>query len=677
MSITMTYRFLRHISAAVLLALILELGWTGVVWSQKPPVPLVVNPLAPNLKAPAPVGMQRGTTLDLTLTGTNLTDPTGVWTSFPATVTIPTDGPNATNGKDPAKLLVRLQVPADAPVGFHMLRLTTRRGISNLRLFCIDDLQQVLRAPNNRTRATAQELQPPCVVVGKIDAEVSDWYKIKVQANQRLSFEVLGRRLGSAVDPQLTLYDAKSGRELPEGRSDDAPGLQTDPRLTYTFKEAGEVLIEIRDVSFRGAEDFHYRLRIGDFPCATTPLPMAAKRGSKATITFAGPSGDLAAPVAVQAPTDPSIPAIWVAPRGANGLHGWPVSLMLSDLDEILEQEPNNEPAKANRLTIPAAVTGRFQEKNDIDHFVFAAKKGQRLIIDAQTTDLHSPTEVYMVLRDSKGAQLQASNPAAAPRLDYPVPIDGDLVLAVEHLHLWGGPAETYRITITPYEPGFDLAVTLDRFDVTQGGTFSLPVQVVRRDYAGPIELSVVSKGLTGQATIAAAQPFGVLPITAAADMAVGPTTFLIAGKATINGKMVTEYASIRVPVSQSMSNLPVPPRAWYQQFGLAVTEKPPFALAAKFDSPMAVPGMPAPFTITATRAPNFTGEIALTAAGLPGNVTAALKNIPAGQNEIKVQLAFAPAAAVGMFNFTVTGKAKHNNYDYSVNVTVPLVVKK
>src|SRR5262249_30129360 len=158
-------------------------------------------------------------------------------------------------------------------------------------------------------------------VVGKIDAEVSDWYKIKVQAGQRLGFDLLGHRLGSAVDPQLTLYDAKTGRELPEGHSNDAPGAQQDPRMSYTFKDAGEVLIEVRDVAFRGAEDFHYRLRIGDFPIASTPLPLAVKRGSKVKVAFAGPTGDLAAPVDVQAPTDPLLPAISVAPRGASGLH--------------------------------------------------------------------------------------------------------------------------------------------------------------------------------------------------------------------------------------------------------------------------------------------------------------------------------------------------------------------
>ncbi len=153
----------------------------------------------------------------------------------------------------------------------------------------------------------------------------------------------------------MQLLDASGGRELPGAYSNDAPGLQTDARLTYTFKAAGEHLVAVRDVSYRGGEDFHYRLRIGDFPCATTALPLAAKRGSKVAVQFAGPTVDGVAPVEVTVPSDPAVESIAVAPRGANGLHGWPVNLAVSDLDETLEKEPNNEPAKANRIPVPGA----------------------------------------------------------------------------------------------------------------------------------------------------------------------------------------------------------------------------------------------------------------------------------------------------------------------------------
>jgi hypothetical protein len=76
----------------------------------------------PALTAVTPNGIQRGTALELTLTGTNLAGPLGAWASFPAKITIPND---ANNGKDAAKLRVKLEVPKDAPLGYHSLRVAT------------------------------------------------------------------------------------------------------------------------------------------------------------------------------------------------------------------------------------------------------------------------------------------------------------------------------------------------------------------------------------------------------------------------------------------------------------------------------------------------------------------------------------------------------------------------
>jgi hypothetical protein len=666
-----------------LLALAALCCCTTAFAQQKPPAP---NPQAPTLKPVAPCGMQRGTTLELTLTGTNLAEPTGLWTSFPAKVTIPTD---ANNGKDNAKLRVRLEVPKEAPLGFHALRLATRRGVSNLRVFCIDDLPQVpeVAANNNRSFATAQPLTPPCVVAAKADAEVTDFFKVTVTAGQRLSFEVLGRRLGSAFSPQLTLYDGR-GRELPGGYSPakDAPGCQDDPRLTYTFPAAGDYFVSVRDVSYAGGEDFYYRLRVGDFPCATAPLPLAAKRGSKVAVRFAGPAVDGVAPVEVHVPSGPAVEGVQVAPKGANGLHGWPVMLAVSDLDELLEKEPNNEPAKANRVPVPGAITGRFEQKGDVDHFVFAFQKGKRYVLAAHTHEHLLPTEVYLVLRDAKGGQVQASNPMVAPRLDFTAPADGDYTLSVEHLNYEFGPTEAYRLTVTPYRPEFDGSLQLDRFDVAAGGTVSIPVQATRRGYTGPIELSVVGpKGLSGKATIPAGapkapnQPAATLTVSAAADLPPGPLVFQIEAKATIDGKPVAQFVSVRAALSQqSFAGLPVPPRTLVTDVGLAVTDRQPFTLAVKFDAPSAAPGKPAPLTVTVTRGPGFTGEVALSAAGLPPNVKAALKNVPAGQTTAKAQLDVAAAAKPGQYPITVTGKAKHQGRDWAVNApAVPLVIKK
>lgn len=664
------------------IAIILIATCFGEGRAQKAKAP-AANPQAPVLKPIPPLGMQRGTTLDLTLTGSNLAEPAGLWTSFPAKATIPTAN---NNGKDNGKLLVRLEVPKDAPLGFHSIRLATRRGMSSLRLFCIDDLPQVSEGASNHTPSSAQVLSVPCVVVGRADAETTDYFKFRVAAGQRLSFEILGRRLGSPFDPQLQILDA-NGRELPSAYSNDAPGLQTDARLTYTFKTEGEYLVAVRDVSYRGGEDFHYRLRIGDFPCATTTLPLAVKRGSKTAVRFAGPNVDGVAPVEIAAPADPAIEFLSLAPRGSNGLHGWPVSVALSDIEETLETEPNEDAAKANRIAVPGAITARFEKKGDSDTFVFALKKGVRYSIEAQTHELGSPTDVYMILRDAKGGQAQVSDPMKAARLDFTPPADGDYTLHVEHLHLWGGPDEVYRISVTPFEPSFDLTVALDRFNVEQGGKLSIPVLAPRRDFGGPIEISVRGpKGISGKLAVPAGkappanQPIGTLVVDVAPDVPPGPHAFEIQGQAVINGKTVAKLAGTRTLVSQGLANLALPPKGLLTSIGVSVTERPPFALTAKLDAASYTPGKETTLTltITALRVPGFTAEIALGASALPSGVTATLKNIPANQNESKLTLTLTPQAKVGQTAVTITGKAKHQGRDVAANAPpVTLVIKK
>src|SRR5262249_33778891 len=153
--------------------------------------PIVVPPQAPTLNVPVPMGIQRGTALEVTLTGANLAEPVNVWTSFPAKTTIPTDN---NNGKDGGKLRVKFEVPADCPVGPFTLRVATAHGISNSRTFCVDDLPAVSEVETNHKKETAQVVPMPCVITGRTDSETSDFFKIAVKPGQRLSFEVVGRR---------------------------------------------------------------------------------------------------------------------------------------------------------------------------------------------------------------------------------------------------------------------------------------------------------------------------------------------------------------------------------------------------------------------------------------------------------------------------------------------------
>jgi hypothetical protein len=633
--------------------------------AQQPPG----NPQAPTL-APLPnFGLQRGTSIEMVLTGTNLQETTGLWSSFGGKWTV-------VDNKTPTQLKVKLEVPKDAPLGYHFVRIATKRGMSNARLFCLDDLPEVAESGSNREPKTAQAITLPAVVTGKLNPEQTGFFKITVKAGQRVSFDVLGRRLGGPIDPQLTVLDA-NGRELPNGFSNDAPGLQTDPRLTTTFEKAGDYVVAVRDVSYRGGPEYVYRLRMGDFPCATTAMPLAVKRGTKAKVGFAGPMIEGVVPVEVDVPA--SAEAVQLVPRGANGLAGWPVMVPTSDIDETTEKEPNDTPAQAQRLTIGSAVSGRFEKKDELDHYVFAAKKGQRVIVEAHTIEYGSPADVLLTLKDAKGAQVAATNPSNPPRLDYTAPADGDVVVVVEHLHSWAGPDETYRLSVTPFRNDFSLALQSDRFEVAPGGEVGIPVIVNRAGYTGPIEVSVVGpKEFTGSLKVEGPpkppnQPAGTL-IVKAGELPSGPYEMRIVGKATVDGVAVERVASVRTLLQTGMANLPLPPRTQFAQVGLAVTVKPPFKLVAKAMGE-AQPGKPLKVMFEAAREADFKGEVVVGfAPPPPGGFTLPATKIAADKNALETTVVIPASAKPGPLTLTFQGTAKHAGRDWAVK-TVPLTV--
>jgi hypothetical protein len=646
----------------------------------QPPAPPKPNPQAPVLTPTAPMGTQKGTAVEFTVTGKNLADPTGLLIAFPCKSSFPKDDKAK---PDPTKLKVRIEVPPDAPLGFHALRLATNQGMSNPLIFCVDELPQVLQVDNNRDQATPQAVPVPCVVAGHVDNLKSSFFKISVKAGQRLSFEVIGRRLGSPLDPQLFLLSAKTGQQL--AYDNNAPGLQTDARLTYTFAEAGDYLIKINDVLNRGGADYCFRLRIGDFPCATLPIPLAAKRGSKVSVAFAGPEVAGVPPVEVVVPADPAVNVVWVAPRRPNSPAGWPVALLVSDLEEKVEQEPNDELAKANRLVVPGAITGRLDKSGDKDFYVFTAKKGDKLLIQAHTIELYSPTLVYFVVKNAKGNELAKTNPDAAPpldqRLEFTVPDNGDYFVEVQHLNFEGGPgpSEAYRLTVTPSVPSFDLTLALDRWDVHAGGALLLPITVARTNYAGPIEVQLVSThpGVSGQLLLDGAAKTGSLLVLAKEDVPPGPYALRILGKATINGQVVSRWVSVRGAVSEALADLPFPPLQMDQQLALAVTPKTPFSLAVAFDQPETVPGLQTGVTITIKRTPGFDEPISLLPPeGLPGKVNLpALKPATKGQDTIKFALPLDPKVTLGKHVAVFRAKAKVKTQEIVSSAAATLVV--
>ena len=203
----------------------------------------------------------------------------------------------------------------------------------------------------------------------------------------------------------------------------------------------------------RGGAEFFYRLRIGDFPLATTPIPMAAKRGSKAKVGFAGPAVEGVAPVDVAVPTDPSVERRLGRAQGRD--RACTVGRCRSSsaiYDEAVEPEPNNEPKQANRITVPAASRAGFRRattRTITSSPPRRDKSSPSRRTRSSTTRRRSST---MVLKNAKtGAEVAKTNPRGPiprdQRIDFTAADDGDYMLEVHtSVTSSGGPTESLSL---------------------------------------------------------------------------------------------------------------------------------------------------------------------------------------------------------------------------------------
>ena len=646
---------------------------TQSVQAQPKPGAIAVPPAYPTLTTLANLGAAKGASVDLTLTGTNLLDATGVWTSFPCQATIPE------GQKDATKLKVKFVLTPEAPVGLHTIRVATKSGVSNVRPFCIDDLPEVAEKPGNNKKETAQVLAVPCVVLGTATIETADFYRVPVKAGQSLTFEAVGRRVGSPIDPVIILSDAK-GQEIPGLYADDSPGLQTDARITHTFPSDGEIVVEIRDTTYRGGADFAYRLRIGDFAGATTVFPLAVERGKKTEVGFAGPGLDGVKPVTVTAAL--GVESVNIAPIRAAGPSGWPVPVMVHDHAELIEQEPNNEIAKANALPVPGGISARFAEKNDVDFFKVAGKKGQKLILTVLTYELNAPTEVFLRVLDAKGAELAKSNPQqAGVRLEYTPAADGDFFISCDQTNYTHGPNEVYHLSAVPAASDFTVALGLDRTDAPLSGIGLIPVTgVVRTNgFAGPVELSLVGiEGVSGTLTIPpTANPLPTAPlfltVNAKPGTKLGAAVGQIHAKAMIDGKSVVKVLASIDNAKAALGGMPNPPQEITTQLAVAVTPEPPFSLAVTLEKTEVAKGGVLKGKITAKRGDKFTEEIVIAVVSAPATAAPKLLPIPKGATEAAVEMTFPATVPAGAAIMILKGTAKVNGKD--VAVTAPPVM--
>lgn len=632
------------------LALVLLFGLTSTAAAQAPPSISTTRPLA----------VRPGQTTNLTIQGGNLTGVSDLWTSFEAKKEIVGDT------KNKAQCVYKLTVPADAAVGIHAVRVAGPGGLSALKLLLIDDIASTAQAGDNTSRAKAQALTLPAAVDGTVDALKTRVFKFTAEKGQTVSCEVVSKRIGSVLDPLLRLLDSQ-GREL--AYSDDVPGLHADSRLHYTFTAKGEYFVEVRDIQWAGGGGHHYRLRVGDFPDVSVPYPLGVKRGSAATVSFAGAHIDGIQPVKLQVAANSPLQWLTIGAKRAGGKSSGLVTLAVGNADEVIEQEPNDARDKSTRVPLGTNLNGRFDKVGDVDHFVLAAKKGQKFTFTGITRRQGSPAAVYLRLLKTDGGQVAEVRDFGLTDsvINYTFPADGDYFVAVQDRDRRGGGGFAYRIAVNPTPVGFTLTASTPRLNIAVGGTAAVTVTAARQGYNGPIAVAAVGlpAGFTSTPTvIGAGRPNIVLTLTASDKAAKGKVfPVRIAGTAKINNKDTKTNASIQAALKGVFGGLPWPPSTLSEEVAVAVAPAAPFSLKTTPQKVVFGRDLTAKIKVSVTRQKGYTEAIALVLQpaknGLPGGISAGLKPIPAGKNEIEITFSANNKAALGEFTANINGQLK------------------
>jgi hypothetical protein len=482
---------------------------TGLVFS----ISLAASAAAPELTELDPRGAQRGKSFTLTIIGKNLAEGAKVLSNLPAMFTPLT--PSQEKMMAGRKLPFLVELKADAAVGTYPLRVQTPDGVSNILLFTVGAFPEVAeeeskpesREHSNDTIDTAQHIEPPVIVNGTLNGADRDYYRIHARQGERLVFEVEARRLGSAIDPVLSIVDA-SGKQI--ARNDDTPTLGMDSRLDITFPREGDYYAVLHDARFSRQMQNFYRLKVGSYPYADGIFPLGWKRGEKIDVEFFG--GSFRAPVKAPADLSAIDPKLQFTRLNVPGETGsLPFLFVVGDLPEKLE--PPHGAGESVALDPAMVMNGRISKAGEVDRYKLAVSPGEHWEIELGARALGtSRLDAVLSIYDAKGNKLSsagdkppkedvfsllsAGRTSADPWLDFTAPKDsGEVVVTVEDLLQRGGAGFAYRLVARKQPPDFTLTVLEPYLNVPAQGSSSVNVSVNRHGFVWPIQLSVTGLG--------------------------------------------------------------------------------------------------------------------------------------------------------------------------------------
>lgn len=629
-------------------------------------LPTVLQAAQPVLNGPAPRGAQRGKEVEVQIIGERLDDIQELLFYEPGIEVLKLQAVNSN------LVQATLRIAADAPLGSHRFRVRTATGLTDLRPFMVGALQEVNELEPNSDFAAPQAIPMNATVNGVADNEDVDYFVVEAKKGDRISAEVEGIRLG------ITLFDAyvsimNAGRfEL--ASSDDSALVWQDGVASIVAPEDGKYIIQVRECSYAGNGSCIYRLHVGNFPRPMAVFPPGGKLGTSPTLRFIGdPAGEWTE--TVNLPSDLTTP-FTVFAKDAHGIAPSQNWFRVTDLESVLEAEPNADIPTATRGSAPAAMFGIISEPGDVDHFRFAAKQGEVYDFRVHARSIRSPLDPVLLLMNADGAGLVANDDSGGPDafFRYGIPADGEYILQVrDHLGN-GGPHYVYSLEATKVKPQLSLQpaefiqYVQPTVSIPKGRRAGLVMIGNRADVGGPLALR--AENLPEGVTIEAPE----MP----ANLNVVPVLFSATPEAANSGRLSDFIAKLNDPnqaalqleghLQQTVTLVRGQNQvAFWSEFTnrlpVAVTDEVPFDIAIQEPKAPLVRGGQMELKVVATRKEGFTAAIKIDMLWVPPGLGASGSiAIAEGQNEALIPINAAGNAELKTWQIAVRGQATVGN---------------
>lgn len=513
----------------------------------------------------------------------------------------------------PREVSARITIPADMPPSRVLWSIANANGAHPGGVFVVNENDSIRE---NEDRVTPQEIPSlPISIEGRLKRiEEVDQYTFKAPQSGIVTCKPLARGLGNELNLVVSIQD-ESGAMIAESHDT----LGADPTFTFSVIKDRRYLVSVRDIDHRGYRSFTYQLDLAMSPRLVFARPMGAKPGEKRQIEFFG-TGIVTGKnqwestrQEVTFPTEKSISAFPFRLATATGLTN-EIRLSLNQDPEQLEPlETKNQPVP---MAIPGAMNGLISKTGETDRYSFQGKKGDTWVFELQARSLGSPVEPFLELKGPDSKSLIKKDGAAGspdPRFSFALTADGIHTLTVGDLS--GKPVDGsffYRLVgvkpvpdFSVHSPGILLLPMGSKTDLTiqakREGGFTGPITIQLKGLPNGVVLPKEAKDFTIPANADSVK----ISLDCPKDAAATASLVDVAGTATINGKTISKEAQFDTPMPQ-------------RKLIAAMTMKAPFKVkAAEADGGRRIPrGTTHQAEILIERDKGFEGEIILDMAG-------------------------------------------------------------